>query len=157
MYLSDPANAGHKDKCWCLLMEGSHFVAAPGVQSGHSPHALPHQLPKGWGTRTEGQGVALKSGEQSYLSDNYLSKISIRIILFLKVCCWGSIVQLCPTCKFSYGKVTVGSFTCSMSPVSIVLPVLQGQLRSLAGNLAPERNSSGKQPFQKHIIKPSDQ
>lgn len=37
-----------------LLMEGWHFIAALVVQSGHSPHALPHQLPKIWGTRTEG-------------------------------------------------------------------------------------------------------
>lgn len=29
-----------------LLMEGSHFIAALVVQSGHSPHALQCQLPK---------------------------------------------------------------------------------------------------------------
>lgn len=44
-----------------LLMEGSHFIAALVVQSGHSTHALSHQIR---GTRTEGQGVAVKSGEQ---------------------------------------------------------------------------------------------
>lgn len=51
-----------------LLMGVSHFIAALVVQSGHSTHALPHQLPKTWGTRTEGQEMAGKSGEQrSYL------------------------------------------------------------------------------------------
>lgn len=150
MYLSDPANAGHKNKCWWSPNGRITFCCCTGAKWSLPPCTA---TPASKEMRDKDRGTG--SGSEVW-GTKKLSR-AFWVILFLKVCCWGSIVQLCPTCKFSYGKVTVGSFTCSMSPASIVLPVLQGQLRSLAGNLAPERNSSGKQPFQKHIIKPSDQ
>lgn len=84
-----------------LLMEGSHFISALVVQSGHSPHALLHQLPKIWGTRTEDRewqwrvrnkevisGFLSHSLFQSLLLEQHSSALPYLQVFLWKSYCW---------------------------------------------------------------------
>lgn len=68
MYLSDPANAGHRDKCWWSLNGRITFMLHWRCKVV-TPHVHCHtSFQRYEGQRQRGQGVAVKSGEQrSYL------------------------------------------------------------------------------------------
>lgn len=64
MHLSDPANVGHKDKCWWSPNGRMTFYCCSGGTKWSLPTCTATPASKDTRNKDRGTGVAVKSGEQ---------------------------------------------------------------------------------------------